>query len=222
MKSPDDARTAPVYTVAEAARLAETTTATVTRWFRGQRAARPLFADHRPRDGALRLSFLELVELIVARRFRSCGLSTEQLRQSRELAGELWGVEHPFAELRLRILGCPDADANGASGSVEWPAAQPPLPKFAEFATRALEYDECAGDSATGAWTRRFFPAGESAPLMVDPRFAGGSVTFLNRGLLLDTIVQRWRADESIAFIASDFDLDESAVEAALRYALAA
>ena len=220
MRSPDAARATPLYTAAEAARLADTTPATVARWFRGQPASAPLFAERRRQNGALRLSFLELIELVVARRLRSCGLSMEQLRQSREFARESWGVEHPFAELRLSMLGCQDAESSG--GGAQWPAALPPLPKFAEFATQALEYDDCAQDAAEGAWARRFFPAGDSAPLMVDPRFAGGSITFLNRGLLLDTVVKRWRADESIAFIAADFELDESAVEAALRYALAA
>ena len=219
MRSPDAARATPLYTAAEAARLADTTPATVARWFRGQPASAPLFAERRRQDGALRLSFLELVELVVARRLRSCGLSVEQLRQSREFAREDWGVEHPFAELRLSMLGCQDAES---SGGAQWPTALPPLPKFAEFATQALQYDDCASDTAEGAWARRFFPAGDSAPLMVDPQFAGGSITFLNRGLLLDTVVKRWRADESIAFIAADFELDESAVEAALRYALAA
>lgn len=219
MRSPDATRATPLYTAAEAARLANTTPATVARWFRGQPASPPLFAERRRQDEALRLSFLELIELVVARRLRSCGLSVEQLRQSREFARESWSVEHPFAELRLSMLGCQDAEPGG---DAQWPAALPPLPKFAEFATQALEYDDCTPDAAEGAWARRFFPAGDSAPLMVDPRFAGGSVTFLNRGLLLDTVVKRWRADESIAFIAADFELDESAVEAALRYALAA
>ena len=222
MRSPDDARTTSLYTTAEAARLAETTTATVGRWFRGHRAAPPLFADRRPDQATFHLSFLELVELIVARRLRACGLSVEQLRQSREFARERWGVEHPFAELRLNTLGCGDSNASSPVHDGEWPTSLPPLPKFAELATRAIEYDDCAQDAAAGTWARRLFPAGDSAPLMIDPRFAGGAVTFLNRGLLLETIVKRWRADESIAFIASDFDLDESDVEAALRYALAA
>ena len=222
MRSPDDARTTSLYTTAEAARLAETTTATVVRWFRGHRAAPPLFADRRPDQATFHLSFLELVELIVARRLRACGLSVEQLRQSREFARERWGVEHPFAELRLNTLGCDDSNASSPVHDDEWPTSLPPLPKFSALVTQAIEYDDCAQDAAAGTWARRLFPAGDSAPLMIDPRFAGGAVTFLNRGLLLETIVNRWRADESIAFIASDFDLDESDVEAALRYALAA
>ncbi len=222
MLSPDDARTRLLYTPADAARLARTTPATVARWFCGNDDAPPLFTDRqRPADERFHLSFLELVELIVARRFRQHGVSVEQLRQSREFALRRWQVEHPFAERRLKLLGGRVFDPDNIAIDLEWPATQPALPKFAEFATQVFDY-EGLGDNMAAAWAQRFFPAGDSAPLMVDPRFAGGSVTFLNRGLLLDTVVKRWRADESIAFIAADFDLDESAVEAALRYALAA
>ena len=222
MNSPDDTRTRLLYTSAEAARLAGTAPATVTRWFCGRDGEPPLFTDRRrPADERFHLSFLELVELIVAHRFRKHGISVEQLRQSREFALKHWQVEYPFAERRVKLLGGRVFDPDGIAIDLEWPATQPALPKFAELATQVFDYEEL-GDDAAAAWAQRFFPAGDNAPLMIDPRFAGGSVTFLNRGLLLETVVKRWLAKESIAFIASDFDLKESDVEAALRYAHAA
>ena len=220
---PDDARTAPLYSPAEAARLAGTTTATVLRWFCGSETSPALFSDRQRQTAeAIHLSFLELVEVIVVRRFRQHGVSVEQLHQSRESARKRWQVEYPFAERRLKLLGGRVLDPEGIAIDIEWPSTQPALPKLAKFATQVFDYEELDRGDASAAWAQRFFPAGESAPLVVDPRFAGGAVTFINRGLLLDTVVQRWRAEEPIAFIAADFGLEEASVEAALRYALAA
>lgn len=220
---PNDARTAPLYSPAEAARLAGTTPATVLRWFCGSETSPALFSDRQRQSlETFHLSFLELVEAIVARRFRQHGVSVEQLQQSRESARKHWQVEYPFAERRLKLLGGRVLAPEGAAIDIEWPSTQPALPKLAKLATQVFDYEELDQGDARAAWVQRFFPAGESAPLVIDPRFAGGSVTFLNRGLLLDTVVQRWQAEESIAFIAADFGLEEASVEAALRYALAA
>ena len=68
----DRFRSGKAYTVAQAARLADTSPATVRRWLKGYSAPRhhmePVFGA-KPED-INRLSFLELVELIVASRFR--------------------------------------------------------------------------------------------------------------------------------------------------------
>ena len=130
-------------------------------------------------------------------------------------------MEHPFAERRLRLLGGRVLHTPGEAIDLEWPASQPALPKLANYATEVFEYDTLDGPSQDAAWASRFYPAGRSVPLMVDPGFAGGSVTFLNRGLTLQAVVERWQSAEPISFIASDFGLEEQDVEAALRYALA-
>ena len=193
------------------------------RWFCGSETSPALFSDRQRQTAeTIHLSFLELVEVIVARRFRQHGVSVEQLHQSRESARKRWRVEYPFAERRLKLLGGRVLDPEGTAIDIEWPSTQPALPKLAKFATQVFDYEELDRGDASAAWAQRFFPAGESAPLVVDPRFAGGAVTFINRSLLLDTVVQRWRAEEPIAFIAADFGLEEASVEAALRYALAA
>lgn len=120
----------------------------------------------------------------------------------------------------MRLLGGRVLHSPGEAIDLDWPASQPALPKFAAYATEVFEYDTLEHSNQDAAWATRFYPAGTSGPLMVDPRFAGGAVTFVNRGLLLETIVGRWRAKESIAFIASDFGLTEEEVEAALQYAM--
>ncbi len=222
MNEPSDARTKSLFSIAEAAAHAGTNNATVRNWFCGdeQRGIEPLFPDRiRSRNSEIWLSFLELVEVIVARRFRKHRVTIEQLRQARKHARTRWGVECPLAERRLRLLGGRVLDFPGGAIDLDWPTSQPALPKFASYATEVFEYDMLEHSNQDAEWATRFYPAGSDGPLMVDPRFAGGAVTFVNRSLLLDTIVGRWRAEESISFIASDFGLKKEDVEAALRYA---
>lgn len=224
MRQPDDTRTGQLFSVSETARHAGTSPATVKNWLYGDQArgVEPLFSERsQEKDSETWLSFLELVEIIVARRFREHGVSIDQLRRTRQHARARWQVEYPLAERRLRLLGGRVLDTPGEAIDLDWPATQPALPILANHATEVFEYDTLADPNQDAAWASRFYPAGRSVPLMVDPRFAGGAVTFLNRGLTLQTVVERWRSSEPISFIASDFGLEEQDVEAALRYALA-
>ncbi len=102
---------------------------------------------------------------------------------------------------------------------VEYPATQPAFPELALFATEVFEYDSLESSVHDAAWAIRFYPAGAQGPLMVDPRFAGGAVTFLERGVTLENVISRWNANEPIDFIASDLQLDPANVSAALQYA---
>ena len=224
MREPTDSRTRPLFSVTEAAAHAGTSAATVRDWFCGNeaRGSKPLFPDRvRSRDSQIWLSFLEVVEVIVARRFRRHSVTTDQLRHTRQHARTKWEVEYPLAERRLKLLGGRVLDTPGEAIDLEWPATQPALPELAAYATEVFEYNTIVEPIQDAAWATRFYPAGPAAPLMVDPQFAGGAVTILDRGLTLETIVQRWHANESIAFIASDFRFEESTVEAALRFASA-
>ena len=222
MLEPNDERTRKLFSVAEAARHAGTTSATVMTWLCGdeRRGIPPLFAERRrERRTDIWLCFLELVEVIVARRFRNHGVSIEQLRRSRQHARKRWRVEYPLAERRLKLLGGRVLDAPAGAIDLEWPASQPALPELAAYATEVFEYASLDDPDQDAAWATRFYPAGVNGPLMVDPNFAGGAVTFLNRGVTIDTVLSRWRASESIDFIADDLMLEPSDVEAALQFA---
>ena len=128
-------------------------------------------------------------------------------------------MEFPLAERRLKLLGGRVLDAPGEAIDLAWPASQPALPELAAYATEVFEYDTLDDPNQDAAWATRFYPAGIKGPLMVDPNFAGGEVTFQNRGVTLATVLNRRKADESIEFIADDLKLEFSDVEAALQYA---
>ena len=219
MRSPDDARTRPLFTPADAARLARTSPAAVRAWFCGnaKQGDAPLFEDRvRQADEQLWLSFLEVVEVIVARQFRSHRVTIAQLRSARHYAKTEWDVAFPLAERRLKLLGgrVVDPELNGTAIDAGWPALQPALPELADFANSVFDYD-----ADKPSWAYRFFPAGRKTPLVVDPRYAGGQIAFPNRRLRLIDVVERQQAGEDVEFIAEDFALDPADVEAALQFA---
>lgn len=222
MLKPNDARTSDLFTVAEAANHAGTSPSTVRAWLCGVEArhVEPLFSERvRNSESEIWLSFLELVEVIVARRFRGHGVSIDQLRRTRQHARKRWQVEHPLAERRLKLLGGRVIDNPGMAIDLDWPASQPALIKLAAYATEVFEYDSLSEPDQDAGWATRFYPAGRSRPLMVDPRFAGGAVAFTNRGVTLETVVGRRKAGESVDFIADDLRLDAPDVSVALQYA---
>ena len=84
-------RTGPLYTLSEAARLARVSTATVKRWLFGyqtpSREMPPVFGevDEVIRGQAL-ISFLQLIEIVVASRFRRRRVPLERVRRAHEFA----------------------------------------------------------------------------------------------------------------------------------------
>lgn len=222
MSAPKDVRIWELFSVAEAARHAATSPATVRNWLCGNPATglAALFDDrNRDRNSEVWLSFLELVEVIVARRFRAHGVSVSQLKRSRESLRLRWDVEFPFAERRLKLLGGRVIDPPVGAIDLAWPASQPALPKLASYATELFEYDSLEQPNQDAAWATRFYPAGLNGPLMVDPHYASGAVTFVNRGVTLETVVGRRRGGETLDFIADDLGLEAADVGAALQFA---
>ena len=67
-------QTSPLYTIVEAAHLAKTTTGTVKRWLFGADGNEPLFegVGSHAADATM-VSFVQLVEIVVAKSFREKG-----------------------------------------------------------------------------------------------------------------------------------------------------
>src|SRR4029453_19047580 len=99
------------YRVSEAARYAETSAATVARWFRGYEAPGHRMApgvgrgDGLPPGGGRVLSYLELIEVAFVADFRRLGMALARLRQAHDYLRTTFEVAHPFAEVRFRSDG---------------------------------------------------------------------------------------------------------------------
>ena len=219
----DGWRTEPLYTISEAAHLAHVSPITVRRWLFGyapyrrqpSRKSPPVFGGSEALSPFV--SFLQLVEIVIAADFRKVShVKLDVVRQAHANARGEWGLEFPFAHLRLESLGGHivhwlqrDATAPRAQ-AIDRPE-QFGLPGLVQERIRELDY---VRDLAA-----RWYPVGKAIPIVVDPLFSSGLPTIVGRGVTVNTIYKRWKADQSINFIAGDLQLDTDLVERALQYA---
>lgn len=220
----DTYRTGRAYTVAQAASLAGTSPRTIRAWLKGddrpERRIKPVFGTVREDE---ELSFLELAEIVVAARFRAYGGKLQKVRDAHSYARARWpDLAYPFASLRLKILGAEiihqfDEEYGGAALAISTGANQFAMPALVEEALDLFDFD-IQDEMAT-----RWFPAGRDVPVVLDPRFAGGRLAIVDRGVTVETISRRFhRARQSIRFIARDLQLTPHQVEEALKFAEAA
>mgnify|MGYP001170623672 FL=1 len=215
----NDWRVGSMYTFMEAGCLAHVSTTTVKNWLfgysSGDRTVAPLF---HPRDETA-VSFLQMIEIMVAARFRKSklgrGVRFSTVRDAYTNARDSFGIEYPFAHLRLDAFGGhivhflqqggPSASVQSIDAPAQWT-----LPELVSQAVDQLEYEQ---DLAT-----RWFPVGKAVPIVVDPRLSTGLPTILGRGVTVLAIRKRFKAGLRIEFIAEDFEMEPSLVETALQY----
>ncbi|MGQ9677643.1 MAG: DUF433 domain-containing protein [Chloroflexota bacterium] len=228
----DKFRLGKAYTVAQAARLAGTTPATVRRWLVGYEAIghrmAPVFGTRgrRHEENLLQVSFLELVEIVVVARFRQ-GIGGRpvrlgRLRDAHAYARDVFGLTYPFASLNLREsgghvmhefdVGNPNGPRLALSLHGQWE-----LPGLVRTELQHFDFDH--ERRPADPFALRWFPRGRQVPIVVDPYVAAGRPTIYQRGVTIDTIVQRFRAGERIGDIAEDYELAIDLVEVAIGYA---
>ena len=223
--SRDGLRTEPMYTVSEAAHLAHVSPVTVRRWLYGyapdpripELRSAPVFGDKD--ETSPYVSFLQLVEIVVAAEFRKVSrVKLDVVREAHRNARLEFGMEYPFAhrELELETLG---------GHIVRWLYAESPraqaidslhqfsLPGLVAGRVEQLDYEHMLA--------ARWYPAGKEVPIVIDPSFSAGLPTVTGRGVTVGTIYRRWKStdDDNIELIANDLDLDAGLVERVLKYA---
>ena len=217
----EDWRIKPAYTAGQAARLAGVSAATVRRWLFGYEQPghqmEPVFGGRE--DQETFISFLELAEIVVAAGFRHRGLELERLRRAREYSAAQFGLDYPFATLKMKKLGphVIHEFENLEKGSpllVLDLQGQLTLPWM--VAERLDTFD------FVSEWASRWFPAGRGVPIVVDPQMGGGKPTVAGRGVTIEAVMRRFtKGQQSITYIASDFSLPRAKVESIIQYATA-
>ena len=225
----DRFRTGKAYTVAEAAKLAKTTPATVRRWLQGYEAVghrmTPVFGERvRAADGEiLMLSFLELAEVIVAARFRQGDhgppIPLKRIREAHDYARKAFHLPCPFATLRLRqegvdIMRVFDENYPGPRLLALNRGGQWALPLRVQAELEHFDFEE-TGDRLALRW----YPMGKNVPIVVDPHIAAGRPTIHGRNITVATVFQRFEHGETINAIAEDYEIDQRLIEEAIRFA---
>ena len=217
--------TGKAYTVGEAARYAKTSAATVRRWITGYEtvghAMVPVFPEKAATaDEPLRLSFLDLAEIVVVATFTQRGGRLEKMRRARERAlHDYPDLLYPFANMRLKQLGgevlhIVDQELGGKAIAISMGGSEGEQHALPGYAAEALDLF----DTDPLGLAERWYPYGRHVPVVLDPKFAGGQITIEGRGIRKDTITTRFSEyEESVDFIAQDLELEREAVEAVLR-----
>lgn len=99
-----------IYTPAEAGRLLHVDAAKIGRWLRGHRIGmhvyEPLWHSQIDiGDGRTYLGFRDLMEVRIAAKLISCGISSQRVRAAIQLAREMVGADHPLSTDRFRTDG---------------------------------------------------------------------------------------------------------------------
>ena len=210
-------QTSPIYTIVEAAHLAKTTTGTVKRWLFGADGYEPLFegADSHAADATM-VSFVQLVEIVVAKSFREKGkVNLRAVRQAYENAKRELAVEYPFASLKLEPLaGHIILRLRNEEPDVGLPA----IDSLGLHTIPGLTIEVFEDFDYEMELARRWWPLGKERPIVIDPRVSAGVPTIPERRVTIGNIRKRWLAGQTMKFISDDLVLEEGTVEEVLRY----
>ena len=189
----------PSYGIKEAQGVTGVSATAIRRWLSGYpagiREMKAQWINHNDRSpDPLRVSFLELMEILVAGKFRAAtGKSFAVVRKHNAALSSEWEAPFPFAHRNM--LKQKDA-----------------LPEPVVKTLEQMDYEN--------GYVSRWFPLGKEQPITVDPRRGSGAPVIKDRRVRVQDIRGRFKSGESLEFIAYDFDLERTDVEAALRYAL--
>ena len=186
----------PRYSLKNARRLTGVSEASIRRWI-GSYPADVLKVKEQWRNDTvlepLLVSFLELVEILVASKFRTAtGRKFDAIRKYNSSISSDWNAPFPFAHQNLRLQN-------------------ETLPSPVVKTLGQMEY--------TGYFVSRWFPLGKEQPITVDPRRGSGAPVVQGRRVRVQDITGQFKAGHTINWIADDFDLRPIDVEQALRYA---
>ena len=209
-------RTTHLYTVGEAARLARISTSTLRRWLFGT-ADRPPVLDYGTERDKLVVSFLELIEMMIARGFRRSNVKIDRIREGHDYARRVLEVQYPFAWQKLavqggRILREFQEKTPGAPLVELNEGQQATLPGMVVASYQLLEF-------APDEFAARWYPFGKEAPIIIDPQVNAGAPTVIKRRLTVQAIYKRRKAGFSISRIAEDTALSKDEVDQILLYA---
>jgi uncharacterized protein (DUF433 family) len=183
----------------------------------------PVFGQ-KAQDGAigkLLVSFLELVEIMIASRFRNDDrLKLDRIRRAHEYARKEWNVPFPFASLDFRAFGGHlmhqfEDDQPGPGHMAFDMHGQWALPGVVQEQLDTLVFEP------DDKFASRWYPYGLNAGIVIDPHLAAGRPIVEGTRVPVSAIWERFEAGESIRALCLDYGLKSSTVEEVIRLAAA-
>lgn len=216
-----DLFTRPLYSYAEADRLAGVSRGTSNRWVKGykywndegERVAQPPMTagpEGRTKGG---VSFFDLIGIKAIDALRELGFGTRTIRDIIKYCRLELGVDYPLATQTfktdrrkiymhagdgrlLEVLG-------GQRGAQAWDEILDPF-------LRNLDYQN--------ELARRWWPLGrEDKRVVVDPDYGFGLPVIMGSGVRTDSIAEQYEAGDTVEHIAYDFNVTPEQIEGALE-----
>ena len=207
--------TLPAYQAREAAHLAGISPQTVSGWFYGYpkspgARSRPVFPKGKRRR--VSLSYLQLVEVAFVATCRKNGMSLRRIKDTRAYLAAAFGVDYPFADLRLASTGPSVLKEMENSDQLLVASAHGQIAWRAFMSQRIAEFDY-EGDLAA-----RWFPRGRNVPIFVDPRINFGRPMLAKSGMATWVIADALRAAESEDDVMLDYGIGRDEIGYVLEF----
>ncbi len=220
----------PRYTVAEAARFLGVPTSTLATWAKGyvrHPPGRPavigaaIVTGFKAEPGYASIPFVGLAEAMVLAAFRRAGVSLQHVRRAVAIIENEIGLEHALASRRLYADGAvilydyaEAARDDHLTGLTEVVSRQRVFAPVVEEYLKRIEYGR-------DDWAARVVSPATTRPVVIaDPERSFGQPIFINGGVRVEDVLDRWRAGEPLAEVAGDFGVPPEDVEDILRVAL--
>jgi uncharacterized protein (DUF433 family) len=210
----------PLYSYAEADRLAGATRGTARRWLKGyvsqdewgvQTWQPPVTPGARQQEEAV--SFLDLIEIVAMGRLRQVKVSLPRIREFVRRCQEVLQLRRPLVTETFKTDGREIFIAEGdlllevGQRGVQqlWDNVLDPYLKTIDY------HHEIA---------RRWWPRGREVRVVIDPDYGFGLPVVYGSGVRTEIILERHNVGETNEEIAQDFGLQVPEVEDALKYEL--
>jgi uncharacterized protein (DUF433 family) len=212
--------TRPLYSYAEADRLAKVPRGTSRRWVkgytywseRGEKIAQPPITagpDAKPEAG---VSFFDLVGIKAIAGLKRLGFSTQAIRKVVTYCQDQLQFDYPLAtetfkaDRRRIYMQAGDGRLlevlGGQRGAQAWDAILDPF-------LDKLDYEN--------ELARRWWPLGKDEPVVVDPAYGFGAPVIVGSGVRTELVAERAEVGDKPEVIAYDFNLTPEQIQSALR-----
>ncbi len=217
-----------VYTIRDAIDLTGLTYSKVRHWIRGDKRTGRFGRDesgpiielqHGLVDRVYLLGFLDLVELLMIKRFHEEGISIQAIRLMHENAKlEFERQDHPFAFQSLYYTAGRDiimkvADKTGDNILVNLRNRNIELKEITSQFLKNIDFSE--GEESISL---RWWPIGRDNHVVIDPNRSFGHPVISQNGISTLVLANAVKSEGSIKKAASWYNVDEELVETAYNY----
>jgi uncharacterized protein (DUF433 family) len=206
----------PLLTPMETARHLEIPPSTLYWWLSEEAAGAPLVHRVVPaKRGWPSVPFVAVIEAYVLRSLRDLGLTKRKVREAAAAVREEFGTPYGLATSRMATDGI-DIFLHYTDGElVRASDGQRPIREVIDQWLKYITWD--TADQSPVRLRLRQYP--DIAPVVIDPRFGWGAPVIASTKVPVASIVQLWRAGESLDAVAAEYGLTRDTAEAICRVA---